>query len=325
MRNLSSLVPQNSPASSQILQDGAKFLSDNFGSNTFSKAAGNISLQPQQQNQSLSAAQMNQAGMSENSKSPNDTFHKVKLTCSDFDAPEYSGNPADVGFVASPLSYRIVEFDNTPSISESNSVQYEPIAAPHMPTAFQKYKGTDSVTYSVEAILTARNSNEAFRNYIFCMNLRAWTKPFFGIKQMNQDGSRGKLGAPPPVLKFTGYRGLIDVPVVITKLDIPKPNDCDWINTGYNNIPFPTVLKISISLVEIYSADQINDFDLSVYRIGEQTTSSQDGSAIPEPSTSGISDPTSMGRQPIEKMNERWEYLYGAELRPWELGKPEFK
>jgi hypothetical protein len=156
------------------------------------------------------------------------------------------------------------------------------------------------------------------------LNLKAWTKPFFGKKQMNADGSRGKLGAPPPVLKFSGYRGLIDVPVVITKLDIPKPNDCDWINTGYNNIPFPTVLKINIGLIEIYSADQINEFDLSIFRLtGGSSDSSQ--SPTPMPSTSGIADPTSVGRAPLETPNERWDYLYGAELKPWEFGKPEFK
>lgn len=324
MRNLSSLVPYNAPETSQILTDGANFLKNNFGSDTFDKAASNITLQQPSSPQTLSASQLNQAGMSENSKQPNDAEHKVRLTCSQFDAPEYTGPSSEVGFVASPLSYRIVEFDNMPAITESNTVQYEHIAAPHMPMAFQKYKGTDSVTYSLEVVFTARNSNEAFRNFVFCNNLRAWTKPFFGIKQMNADGSRGKLGAPPPVLNFSGYRGLINVPVVITKLDIPKPNDCDWINTGYNNVPFPTVLKVSISLTEIFSADQINDFDLSVYRLSS-TDQPNSNKSIPEPSTSGISDPTSIGRQPIEQPNERWEYLYGGELRPWELGKPEFK
>lgn len=324
MRNLSSLVPYNAPETSQILTDGANFLKNNFGSNTFDKAASNIRIQQPSSPQTLSASQLNEAGMSENSKQPNDAEHKVRLTCSEFDAPEYTGPSSEVGFVASPLSYRIVEFDNMPAITESNTVQYEPIAAPHMPMSFQKYKGTDSVTYSLEVVFTARNSNEAFRNFVFCNNLRAWTKPFFGIKQMNADGSRGKLGAPPPVLNFSGYRGLINVPVVITKLDIPKPNDCDWINTGYNNIPFPTVLKVSISLTEIFSADQINDFDLSVFRLSS-TDQPSSTTSIPEPSTSGISDPTSIGRQPIEQPNERWEYLYGGELRPWELGKPEFK
>ncbi len=324
MRNLTSLVQQSSPSSDQLLSDGAKFIKENFGAGTFEKVSQNIGINPINNTESMSASDMNRSGLSANSGQQVDTEHKVKLTCSQFDAPEYSGPEASVGFVSSPISYRIVEFDNTPSVSESNTVQYEPIAAPHMPMAFQKYKGTDSITYTIDAVLTARNSAEAFRNYIFCLNLKAWTKPFFGKKQMNADGSRGKLGAPPPVLKFSGYRGLIDVPVVITKLDIPKPNDCDWINTGYNNIPFPTVLKINIGLIEIYSADQINEFDLSIFRLtGGSSDSSQ--SPTPMPSTSGIADPTSVGRAPLETPNERWDYLYGAELKPWEFGKPEFK
>lgn len=324
MRDLNSFLEQNTPSSSQILSDGAGFLKNTFGSGTFDKLSDNINIETSSSGTGMSASEMNAAGVSANSGSMNDTSHKVKLECSEYDAPEYSGPEASVGFVSSPLSYRIVEFDNTPSISESNTVSYEPIAAPHMPMAIQKYKGTDSITYTIDALLTARNSNEAFRNYIFCLNLRAWTKPFFGIKQMNSDGSRGKLGAPPPVLKFSGYRGMIDTPVVITKLDFPFPNDCDWINIGYNNIPFPTVIKVNISVLEIYSPDQINDFDLGKYRLfssSSSTTSSQ----TPAPTTSGIADPTSGGRAAIETPNERWEYLYGSELRPWELGKPEFK
>jgi hypothetical protein len=324
MRKLTSMVPQTSASEEQLLSDGAAFIKKNFGAGTFQKAADNVGITTQSNGTPTSARDLNKMGVSENSKMPTDTNHKVKLTCSQFDAPDYNGPSAEVAFVSSPLSYRLVEFDNTPNISESNTVQYEPLAAPHMPAAFQKYKGTDSITYTIDAVLTCRNSNEAFRNYIFCLNLKAWTKPFFGTKQMNADGSRGKLGAPPPILQFTGYRGMIDVPVVITKLDIPKPNDCDWINTGYNNIPFPTVLKINIGLIEVFSADQINDFDLSTFRLSG-SPSSNTTSSTPNPSTSGIPDPTSIGRQPIETPNERWEYLYGAELKPWELGRPEFK
>ena len=319
MRGLSSLVPQNSPASDQLLAEGAKFLRNNFPQGSFDKVSENIGINSSSNNQTMSAAGLNQAGMSMNSGQQTNTEHKVKLTCSQYDAPEYSGPSSQVGFVASDLSYRIVEFDNMPSISESNTVQYEPIAAPHMPVAFQKYKGTDSITYTIDALFTARNSSEAFRNYVFCLNLKAWTKPFFGVKQMGGDGSRGKLGAPPPVLKFSGFRGLIDVPVVITKLDIPKPNDCDWINTGYNNIPFPTVLKVSIGIIEIYSADQINDFDLSIYRLtggGEQHSSS----TTPAPTTSGIFDPTSAGRQLAG--GRQLSDMIGSQLPAWGLGLP---
>lgn len=327
MRNLNSFLggSYNLPSSSQLLSEGANFASS-FGAENFSKLSDNFSIANNAASESLSAAQLNTAGMSANSGGAVDTEHKVKLTASQFDTPEYGGQNPSVGFVASPLSYRLVEFDNMPTITESIAVQYEAIAPPHMPVAFQKYKGTDSITYSIDALFTARNTAEAFRNYVFCMNLRAWTKPFFGKKQMAANGSRGKLGAPPPVLNFSGYRGTINVPVVITKLDIPKPNDCDWINTGYNNIPFPTVLKVTLSLVEIYSADQINDFDLNVFRVGlEGQGQSNSPSQTAAPATSGVKDPTSGGRSAVETPDERWNYLYPGELKPWELGKPEYK
>jgi hypothetical protein len=326
MRNLESFAyGAILPSNSAIAGEGDQFI-ESFDFKDFTKKSDNMIIEEKPGADSLSAAQLNAAGASKNSAAPADTEHKVKLVASQYDAPEYGGSQPSVGYIASPLSYRIVEFDNMPSITESNTVQYEPIAPPHMPMAFQKYKGTDSVTYSIDALFTARNTAEAYRNYVFCMNLRAWTKPFFGNKQKNADGSRGKLGAPPPVLKFSGYRGSLDVPVVITKLDIPKPNDCDWINTGYNNIPFPTVLKVTISLTEIYSGDQINAFDLNIFRVGGGSPSSPASpNSTPSPTTSGVKDPTSTGRGAIETPNERWNHLYGAELKPWEIGKPEYK
>ena len=329
MRNLSDLVGVESIYS---LQDGASKINEgiktsisSFGGN-FSKLGNSIGL-TKQEKQEPTASELNKSGVGVDAKSAADTSHKVKLECSMFDAPSYDGPSALVGYMATDISYRVVEFDNSPTISESRAVVYEAITAPHMPMSFQKYKHTESTVYTIDVELTCRNSNEAFRNYIFCMNLRAWTKPFFGIKQMNADGSRGKLGAPPPVLRFTGYRGLIDVPVVITRLDIPEPNDCDWIDTGYNKIPFPTVLKIQISLTETFSADEINDFDLSQFRLNKNTNSQQTvDKPTSVPKTSGIEDPSNIvGRRAIETPDERWNYQYPGELRPWELGKPEFK
>lgn len=323
-------VKASFPSTEDLVASGENFLDNTVGS-IQSKVSNSISVDAPSSGITgfSTASDLNASGAGVNKSSMVDTNHKVKLSCSVYDAPSYYGPNNPVGFVASDLSYRLVEFDNMPAISEGLAVQYEPISLPHLPAAFQKYKTTESITYSIEALFTARNSNEAFRNYVFYMNLKAWTKPFFGLNQMRSDGTRGKLGAPPPVLQFSGYRGLIDVPVVITKIDIPHPNDCDWIPMGYNNMPFPTVLKISISLIETYSADQLNNFNLANYRLGEPS------SAIPtEPQTetmektSGISDPTSAGagRGNVNPtMDEQWQYQYGGELRPWEYGNPEFK
>jgi hypothetical protein len=78
-----------------------------------------------------------------------------------------------------------------------------------------------------------------------------------------------KIGAPPPVLQFSGWRqGMIaPIPTVITSLTWTFPQDVDYIparslDGSGKLIPFPTVLRVSIQLVESFSAEQFNGFDL---------------------------------------------------------------
>lgn len=187
----------------------------------------------------------------------------------------------------------VVAFEVMPEVTESRQAEYEPLAASQMPGEFQKYKGTKSTSWQINATLTCRTKNEAFFNLKSLGLLRSWVMPFFGE---NQRGLR--LGAPPPVLEFSGWRGLVGaVPVVITQVNWTWPKDCDWIPTGDTDdngreIPFPTVMNLQISVVESFSAEQFNNFDLEMFRAGrmidaygEQVTSSQ--SAIDEPEVLG--------------------------------------
>lgn len=205
------------------------------------------------------------------------TSHKVKLIASAADG-ESIAIQNSVNFPVEPLMERVVEFDIMPEVSEIHSVEYEPISAPQMPLEFQKYKGTKSIQWQINGTFTCRTRGEAFRNFVYMNNLRGWTKPYFGEKQRTQfsdGGSRGKLGAPPPVLRFSGWRGLVgEVPVVVTGLNWNWPKDCDWLPTGITDqegkeIPFPTVMTVNIQLVESYAPNQVNAFDLVAFRRGE--------------------------------------------------------
>lgn len=178
-----------------------------------------------------------------------------------------------------------VIFDIMPEVVENRTVEYEQIAPPQHPTSFQKYKGTPSTQWTVQATLTCRNRDEATENLRILNTLRGWTMPFFGdkIKGSYPD----KLGAPPPVLEFSGWRNQMvgPVQVVITSLNWNFPQDVDYIpangsdfNVDANGkrkivssgelIPFPTVIKIAIQLVESFSTDQVNSFDLAAFRVG---------------------------------------------------------
>lgn len=166
-----------------------------------------------------------------------------------------------------------VVFRIMPEISESRTVKYDAIAPPQSPGAFQKYTGTDSVQWSVNATLTCRTTEEATENLRIINQLRAWTMPYFG--ENTRIDYPDKIGAPPPVLRFSAYRNQMvgPVPVIITSLNWPFTQDVDYIPAyelggGGSLIPFPTVIKVAIQLVETFSTDQFNGFNLTEFRLG---------------------------------------------------------
>ena len=179
----------------------------------------------------------------------------------------------------------MVRFVNMPDVTESRTVEYEAVQPPQSPGAFQKYKGTASVQWNVNATLTCRTTAEATKNLEYLNRLRGWTMPYFG--ENTRLSYPQKLGAPPPVLMLTGFREQMigPVPVVITSLNWNFPQDVDYIpaegaevfdsanpdvtsSTG-KLIPFPTVMKVSIQLVESFSTDEFNGFSLADFRVGQ--------------------------------------------------------
>lgn len=174
----------------------------------------------------------------------------------------------------------VLTFRVMPEIIENRSVSYEPIAPPQFPGAFQKYKGTDSVQWSVNATFVSRTSLEASINLNYINRLRGWTMPYFGDKILKDYPN--KLGAPPPVLRFKGFRkGMIEeVPVVITSLSWNWPKDVDYIPAstelsadeteikGVPLTPFPTIIQVAIQLIESFSTTEFNQFSLKDYRSG---------------------------------------------------------
>lgn len=183
-----------------------------------------------------------------------------------------------------PGTQNIVKFEVMPDVSENRTVEYEAVQPPQSPAAFQKYKGTGSVQWSITATLTSRTTDEATRNLRLINQLRAWTMPYFGERTAVDYPQ--KLGAPPPVLILSGYRAQMigPIPVIITSLSWPFTPDVDYIPareeirdpTAQGSIvatgtlvPFPTVLKVSIQMLETFSTDQMNGFSLADFRLGQ--------------------------------------------------------
>lgn len=188
------------------------------------------------------------------------------------------------GVDASDLRYQVI-FEIMPDVVESRTVEYEQVQPPQFPGAFQKYKGTSPTQWTINATLTCRTTAEATNNLRILNLLRGWTMPFFGVK--TQRTWKNKLGAPPPVLEFSGWKKQMvgPVPVVITSLNWNFPQDVDYIPASafeldYVNgrrelklnekeyVPFPSVIKFAIQLVESFSTDQFNGFDLAEFRAG---------------------------------------------------------
>lgn len=170
-------------------------------------------------------------------------------------------------------SFRKVIFEVMPEIVEQHTVEYEAVAPPQFPGAFQKFKGNASTQWQLNVTFVSRTTEEATRNYHYMNTLRGWTKPFYGEKTAEQH--KGRLGAPPPVLVLSGLRDLIGpIQVVITSLNWTWQKDVDYIPTNIKGpdgklIPFPTILSVPIQLVESLSINQFNQFSLDDYRAGK--------------------------------------------------------
>ena len=248
---------------------------DNYLKNAYDKK--------QETRTDVSAKTLNEA----TGKNTNDDDHKIRLT--------------ELVPGTNQETYTLF-FEVMPEIVESRTVSYEAVAPAQFPGAFQKYKSTDSTQWTVNATLISRTVVEATQNLEYLNRLRSWTMPYFGDVTGNQYPER--LGAPPPVLIFSGFRQHMigPVPVVITSLNWNFPKDVDYVPaispTTSTSIPFPTVMQLGIQLVESFSTTEFNNFSLNDFRLGNFQTAfsgQNTASATSEP----IIDASNNDAQPV--------------------------
>lgn len=132
-----------------------------------------------------------------------------------------------------PGDIKRVIFEVTPTLSETQGVEYASVQPIHMPGGIQVYKFTNPRQFEVSAHFISRSVADALLNMRYVQTLRSWTRPFFGqsetnitpkpglqqapsnkdssaagIEQIqgasNKDGVN-LLGAPPEVLYLYGY------------------------------------------------------------------------------------------------------------------------
>lgn len=193
----------------------------------------------------------------------------------------------------------LVVWDASPEFTESRSVMYKNIDPVHAPGAIYQFGNTGARTFTINGKFISRSINEATRTLAYLQYLRTWAMPVFG--EIGDDPAYGEniLGAPPSILLLSAYatkhpegststlvpnspgskqfsakakqvaigNNILDVPVVITNLDIPYPTDVDYIPT-INNIPVPTIATVSITLMEAHSPNRYSTFNLQDFKAG---------------------------------------------------------
>lgn len=171
----------------------------------------------------------------------------------------------------STVDGEMVRFAVTPRISESRGASYHEINILHHPGSILKYEKTGNRSWSIGARLISRNQSEASINQYYLNVVRGWVMPYYGAG--TEALAPEKLGAPPPVLKFSGYgaRNISPIPVVLESYDTSWPNDVDYIPT-HDGTPFPVIMEINLNLKEAYSPGEYSKFDLYAYKTGDLTT-----------------------------------------------------
>jgi hypothetical protein len=164
---------------------------------------------------------------------------------------------------------RQVIFNVSPMIEESRAANYDHQAVVHHPGTIQVYKSTEARTFNISVKLIARTSIEATENLKYLNLIRSWVMPYYGQGTGNSE-DKNRLGAPPDILLLDAYgeRNISSIPTVLTSYHWAYPTDVDYIPTT-DGLPFPTIIDISLSLIESYSPEQYTGFDITKYRSGD--------------------------------------------------------
>jgi len=169
-------------------------------------------------------------------------------------------------------------FPYTPTISISHSASYSGMHPTHSNYIQHSYNASSVDVISIDGYFTATNADEA--RYVFAVLhfLRSAYKMFFGADRLR--------GTPPPVLRLSGYGpfNYNSVPVVLNNFTEIMPADRDYIEVPLATSPdaatktmVPTFMPVTLSLLPIYSKNQISNFSLDGFARGDQIGSPSRG------------------------------------------------
>jgi hypothetical protein len=178
-----------------------------------------------------------------------------------------TSNADVIVMLESTISNESVKFIASPRVGESRQASYTEVNITHHPGSILKYDKTSSRSWTVGVRLISRTQQEASDNQKILNTVRAWVMPYYGAGTAKS--SPELLGAPPPVLRFSGYgkKNISPVPVVLESYNTNWPNDIDYIPT-LEGEPFPVIMELDLNLKESYSPAEYSSFDLAAYKTG---------------------------------------------------------
>jgi hypothetical protein len=169
-------------------------------------------------------------------------------------------------------------FPYTPSISITHAANYQALDIVHSNYPYMAYQNSKVDTINISAKFYVEDAYEA-RYWVEAVHLlRSLTKMSFGESE--------NVGAPPPVVKLSGYGNFVfnDVPVVVTNFNVVMPDDVDYISTGLaltagsfdsgDSDPkevswSPVKSTLEIQLHPMYSREKIKTFNLNDFVNGQ--------------------------------------------------------
>lgn len=162
-------------------------------------------------------------------------------------------------------------FPYTPNITVSHSASYNGTHPTHSNYVQHSYNASSVDSIAVDGVFTANTADEA--RYVFAVLhfLRSAYKMFYGADALR--------GTPPPVLRLSGYGpfNYNSVPVVLQNFAEIFPSTVEYMEVPLATSPdaatktmIPTEMNVTMTLVPIYSKNQIGNFSLESFARGDQ-------------------------------------------------------
>jgi len=159
-----------------------------------------------------------------------------------------------------------VVFPYTPQIVVQTRANYNSMQPTHSNYAFQAYQNSSLDSISIVGTFTAQNEGDA-RYVLGAMHaLRACTKMNFG--------SSSYAGAPPPVLRLSGYGEYMfnDLPIVISSFFYTLNEDVDYLTVkdasgGTSSVP--TRAEFTVECLPAFSRRDQASFSIDTFVTGE--------------------------------------------------------